>query len=202
MRILPLLIGCQMAIVVSTANAHPGGHEHTSTPHAPDNVEIGKPLPELDILQAGQLHYDKKNDKITYSSWNSSTLKGKPYIVQYLPARSNTGQMNVPLNDALLAIDKQNRCRIVSVVDVNDHDWGTGIFIKGAMESNFKRTPLCVVVADNNGVGKKVWSYKDLENVTMIIDKDGIVKYEYVGKLNKLQIKNIIKLLDSLPGWK
>ena len=162
-------------------------------------AQLGEPLPTLKITDRGRLHLTK--DDIIYKPWSSKSLRGKPYVVQYLPARAKSGQLNVPLNDALLEIDKDERCRTVSVVDVKDHDWGTGIFIKGAMESNFKRTPLCVVVADDEGVGLTTWGFEEKQNVTMVINADGIVKYKYIGQLNKAQINNIIELLNGMPGW-
>ena len=162
-----------------------------------NNIVLGEELPELTVKNLGQLHI-KKNGAAEYIEWSSDQLLGRALLIQYIAARLIPGNWNTDLNEALLAIDTDQQCRTVSIINIGDAIWGSVNIAKKNIISNKKRTPLCTVVVDMKSTAFKAWQVIPKNNATIVIDKYLTVRYFYEGKLSANQIKKVIALLNSL----
>ena len=161
-----------------------------------DQISLGKKLPDLIIVEGGDLYFDRLGQR-QFRPWSTKSILGKKRIIQYMPGRLSSRE-NLGLNSAVYAIDHPQRCRTVSIVNYNDALPGTWIFIEPEMGRNKKITPLCDIVLDKNGVGLEKWGLNLAENATIVVNEQGIVEFFYQGRLNKKQIEQIVTLTNPV----
>jgi YtfJ family uncharacterized protein len=161
-------------------------------------IGVGEPLPILEITSGGALVFDK-DGQLEYQPWSTESLAGKMRIIQYLPGRNSEGKENLALNEAVFRIDHPERCRTTSIVNYTDAIWGTHFFIESPMKRNKLLMPLCDVVLDEEGKGLEIWKLQPKQNITIIIDEAGIIRFFHAGKLRKKQIREIVEMTNP-PG--
>lgn len=157
-----------------------------------ETITTGKPLPSLAIADKGLLLLHDK--EAHYRPWLSETLKGQRLVIQYISARLKPGRMNIELNDRLRAIDHPQRCRTISIINVDDAIWGTRAFVEPELISNQKKTPKCQIIYDSAGIGLNTWGLEAKGNATIVINEQGIVEFFHEGKLSSEQMDEIIRL--------
>ncbi len=158
-------------------------------------INVGDKLPVLDIKNSGALIINADGD-LEYQNWSTSKLMGKKRIIQYLPGRYSEGRQNLPLNEAVFNLDHPLHCRTTTIVNFTDSIWGTQMFIEPPMKKNKFVTPLCDIVLDRTGSGLKLWGLTEKKSVTMVINEESVIEFFHEGKLNKKQIKHIVKMTN------
>lgn len=159
---------------------------------------VGEPLPVLEITSGGALVFNK-DGQLEYQAWSTQRLAGKMRIIQYLPGRNSEGKENLALNEAVFRIDHPEHCRTTSIVNYTDAIWGTHFFIEPPMKRNKLLMPLCDVVLDEEGKGLEIWKLQPKQNITIVIDEAGIIRFFHAGKLRKKQIREIVEMTNP-PG--
>jgi YtfJ family uncharacterized protein len=162
-------------------------------------IILGKKLPDLQIIDGGDLYIDH-NGQRQFRPWSSSSLRNSKKIIQYMPGRLSSRE-NLRLNDAVFKLDHPHRCRTISIINFTDAIPGTWIFIEPEMARNKKITPLCGTVLDKSGLGLQRWNLELTKNATIVVNEQGIVEFFYSGRLSDKQIEIIVALTNT-PGIK
>lgn len=145
-------------------------------------ASIGKPLPELNISQMGEVLLN--GDSVSYQPWNSQVSISKPHILQYLPGTLSASNMYSTFTDALLAKYEPQLFHFTTIIDLDAALWGTGVFVKSEVEKSKREFPLSTMVLDKLGSGVVNWSLGKNGVGLFIIDSQGIVQYAIVGKMS------------------
>ena len=156
-------------------------------------MKVGDTLPALNIKDKGEIYVSTKGKK-AYKPWSSDRWEGKRRIVQYLPGRLISGRLNIALNEDVYEVDHPESCRTITIVNASSAILGTQIFIERSILKGKKKTPLCDIIYDSDGLGAKAWELKKADNTTMVINEEGIIEFYYEGKLSKDQILEVIDI--------
>lgn len=159
-------------------------------------TSVGKPLPELNISQMGEVLL--KGDSVSYQPWTSQVTVGKPHILQYLPGTLSASSMYSPFTDALLAQYEPQRFHFTTIIDLDAALWGTGIFVKSEVEKSKREFPLSTMVLDKSGGGVDAWSLGENGVGLFIIDSQGVVLYAILGKMSTQDQKQASDIFAQL----
>ena len=92
---------------------------------AAHNFINGKQVTPVYIQEGGELLLN--NDEIYYQKWNSTQLKGKVRIIQYIAGRKSAKKKNSLLIKAVeVANFPQDRFQPTTIVNTDDAIFGTG----------------------------------------------------------------------------
>ena len=181
---LRLLLGASLLLALSTAQAN--------APLAP-----GQPLPPLLIEDQGELLLE--NGRRHFQPWHSDSGLGQPQVIQYMAARISTSKLNEPLTDALQAAGfPPGQLRVTTILNLADAAWGTRGFVLGELESNKKKHPEAVLVADEAGAGLSHWQLAEKNSAIAVIAPDGAIALFHEGPLDKAGIDQVLTMIQ---GW-
>lgn len=160
------------------------------------NLSVGKaPAPISQVLDGEIL---LSQDNVVYRPWNSQELQGKVRVVQHFAARSSAKALNDPLIEALIQAKlPQDKYQTTSIINLDDAIWGTSGFARSKTESGKKQAPHSQVIVDNDGVVKKAWDLQAKTAMTMVLDRNGIIRFVKEGKLTPAEITQVILLLKQ-----
>ncbi len=160
-------------------------------------VAAGQPLPPLLIEEQGELLL--REGRRHFQPWHSDSGLGQPQVIQYMAAHMSTSKLNEPLTDALKAADfPPNSLRVTTILNLADAAWGTRGFVLGELESNKKKHPEAVLVADESGAGLQRWHLSARNSAIAVVAPDGAVALFHEGPLDRAGIDQV---LGMIQGW-
>lgn len=161
------------------------------------NIELNQLLPSVSVTQDGELQV--KGEDIHYQAWHASQLTGKVRVVNHFAGRKEAKARNQALIEAIKAaqFDRQ-KYQTTTIINADDATFGTGSFVKSGAEKGKKANPHSQVVLDQQSAVKNAWQLKEKENMVVVLDKQGQVKFVHEGVLSATQIEQVIILIGTL----
>ena len=133
--------------------------------------------------------------KVDGTSWSSSMLHGKVHIVFYVDPDKK--DLNNALSERLKA-KKFDRKKFNSVAIINlAATWLPNVLIASSLEKKQKKFPHTIYVKDKKKVLVDQWKLADDNSDILLFDKKGKLIYKKFGKLNALEIKKVISLIEE-----
>ncbi|RZM93844.1 YtfJ family protein [Escherichia sp. E14V7] len=161
------------------------------------NFVIGKPVTPVYIQDGGELLL--KNDEIYYQKWNSTQLKGKVRIIQYIAGRKSAKKKNSLLIKAVETANfPQDRFQPTTIVNTDDAIFGTGYFVTGKIEKNKRRYPWAQFVIDGSGLGRVAWQLPEQSSTILVLNKYGQIQWAKDGSLTPEEVDQVIALAQKL----
>lgn len=180
---LRLLLGASLLLAISAAQAN-----------AP--ITAGQPLPPLLIDDQGELLL--QDGRRHFQPWHSDSGLGQPQVIQYMAARMATSKLNEPLTDALQeAAFPPGQLRVTTILNLADAAWGTRAFVLGELESNKKKHPDAVLVADESGAGLTHWQLAAKNSAIAVIAPDGAIALFHEGPLDQAGIDQVLGMIQD-----
>lgn len=160
-------------------------------------LTAGQPLPPLHIESQGELLL--QDGRRQFQSWHSDSGLGQPQVIQYMAARVSTSKLNEPLTDALKsAAFPPGTVRVTTILNLADAAWGTRGFVLGELESNKKKHPEAVLVADEAGAGLQQWQLAAKNSAIAVVAPDGAIALFHEGPLDSAGIDQVLAMIQ---GW-
>jgi predicted transcriptional regulator len=132
---------------------------------------------------------------VSGGAWDSSMIKDKVYVLFYVdPDEKDT---NEAFADAL---KKENfdKSKYGSIAIVNlAATWKPNVIINALLKSKQKKFPQAIYVKDKNKKLVKEWALRDDSSDILVFDKDGKLLYTRAGKLDEMEIANVISLIKA-----
>lgn len=164
---------------------------------AAHNFTNGKQVTPVYIQEGGELLLN--NDEIHYQKWNSTQLKGKVRIIQYIAGRKSAKKKNSLLIKAVeVANFPQDRFQPTTIVNTDDAIFGTGYFVSGKIEKNKRRYPWAQFVIDGNGLGRVAWLLPEQSSTILVLNKAGQIQWAKDGSLTPEEVDHVIALAQKL----
>lgn len=175
------------------------------------DLAMGQPLPEVRIQSSGELillnndsspvenSRASENSQIQYQPWDSKQLTGKVYLIQHIAGRSSAKEMNAPLIEQIKkAALPKGQYQTVTLVNNDDAIWGTRGFVQGKLESSKKTYPWSMMVLDDEGSARNVWSLSEKSSAIIVLDQQGIIRWIRDGSLNRQEQADVLSLIRQL----
>ena len=178
-----LLMGLLLLISIAAAQA--------SSP-----ITAGQPLPALLIEDQGELLLAEGRSH--FQPWHSDSGLGQAQVIQYMAARVSTSKLNEPLTDALKEAGfAPGQLRVTTILNLADAAWGTRGFVLGELESNKKKHPDAVLVADESGAGLSHWQLAAKNSAIAVIAPDGAIALFHEGPMDKAGIDQVLGMIQE-----
>lgn len=160
-------------------------------------ITTGQPLPPLLIKDQGELLL--QDGRRQFQPWHSDSGLGQPQVIQYMAARMSVSKLNEPLTDAIQdAGFPPGQLRVTTILNLADAAWGTRGFVLGELESNKKKHPEAVLVADESGTGLSHWQLAEKNSAIAVIAPDGAIALFHEGPLDSAGIDQVLAMIQ---GW-
>ncbi|MEQ9464451.1 MAG: YtfJ family protein [Haliea sp.] len=167
-----------------------------STAQAGAAIAAGQPLPPLLIEEQGELLLE--DGRRQFRPWHSDSGLGQPQVIQYMAARMSTSKLNEPLTDALQAAAfPPDSLRVTTILNLADAAWGTRGFVLGELESNKKKHPQAVLVADESGAGLNRWQLAAKNSAIAVVAPDGAIALFHEGPLDEAGIDRVLSMIHD-----
>ena len=140
---------------------------------------------------------DSKNGgRVDGTAWSSSMIKDKIYVMFYVdPDEKDT---NNGFSEALKA-EGYDISTFASIAIVNlAATWMPNFAIESSLKSKQKEYPHTIYVKDKRKVLVKEWGLKDDSSNIVVFGRSGKVIYTHAGKLNRNEIKKVLKMINQL----
>ena len=133
--------------------------------------------------------------RIDGSSWSSSMLKDKVYVMFYVdPDEKDT---NNALSETLKAknydLSKYGSVAIINLAAT----WLPNFAIESKLAEKQKEYRDTIYVKDKEKVLVKEWELADDSSDILLFDKDGKLLYSFAGKLDASEIQKVVDLIDG-----
>jgi YtfJ family uncharacterized protein len=161
-------------------------------------LEVGQPLPVLDIQAGGEISVS--NNKIVKKPWSSMSFenKGQVQIVQYIAANRGVYRQNKPFTDALdkkqLSSEQLNTTVILHMADTMP--FAKNIVVKKVAEKKVNSQEINFVI-DDIGVGMQRWGVKHYSFAIIVLDRSGKVLFSKDGPMTEAEVESTIKLIEK-----
>ena len=168
-------------------------------PAAWADFKVGDRLPDLSIADRGELVL--QGDDFDYRSWSYPQRPGKVHVLQYMAATTGASELNDPFIDRIKTDFPDGTLLSTTVLNMDEAMWGTGGFVISQLESNKKRYPQAVLVADEKGVGLSTWKLQEDSAAIVVTDSQGAVLFFKQGAMSPAEVDSTIELIkQQLPG--
>lgn len=159
-------------------------------------ITAGQPLPPLLIENQGELLLAEGRSH--FQPWHSDSGLGQPQLIQYMAARMSTSKLNEPLTDAIKdAGFPPGQLRVTTILNLADAAWGTRGFVMGELESNKKKHPEAVLVADESGAGLSHWQLAAKNSAIAVVAPDGAIALFHEGPLDRAGIDQVLSMIQE-----
>lgn len=163
------------------------------------DFKAGDRLPDLKIADRGELVL--QGEDFDYRSWNYPQEPGKVHVLQYMAATSSASELNDPFIDRIKTDFPTGTLLSTTVLNLDEALWGTGGFVASQLESNKKKYPHAVLVADENGVGLDTWRLQEDSAAIIVTDSQGALLYFKQGAMSAAEVDSTIELIrQQLPA--
>ncbi len=150
---------------------------------------------ELSALELGQIPKTVTLDSADGSKWNSDMLKDKIHVLFYVDPDKK--DVNNDFSEALktkkFPSDKYRSVAIVNLAAT----WLPNVVIESKLKQKQKKFPNALYIKDKTKVLVKEWGLKDDASNIVIFDKNAKVLYMKSGKLNKVEIDEVLGLIEE-----
>ena len=139
---------------------------------------------------------NENGGRVDGTTWNSSMIKDKIYVMFYVdPDEKDT---NNDFSEALKA-KEYDRSKFASIAIVNlAATWLPNFAIESSLKNKQKEYPNTIYVKDKKKVLVKEWGLKDDSSNIVVFGRSGKVIYTHAGRLNKNEIKKVLKIINQL----
>ncbi len=129
------------------------------------------------------------------STWNSSTIKGKVYVLFYVdPDEKDT---NSHFSQKLKA-KKYDRSNYGSIAIVNlAATWKPNFIIESLLKEKQEKFPDTTYVKDKNSVLVKEWDLADDNSDILIFSKEGNLLFYKAGAMSDEDIQKALRLIEA-----
>ncbi len=129
------------------------------------------------------------------SAWNSSTIKGKVYVLFYVdPDEKDT---NSHFSQKLKA-KKYDRSNYGSIAIVNlAATWKPNFIIESLLKEKQEKFPDTTYVKDKNSVLVKEWGLADDNSDILIFSKEGNLLFYKAGAMSDEDIQKALRLIEA-----
>jgi YtfJ family uncharacterized protein len=157
---------------------------------------INQLFPELQIKQLGELHLnDQKNPN--YSAWTTQNLiDTKSHVILHMAGRLQSKKMQQLLIDALseAKLDPE-KLQVSSIIDANDHLWGTEALVINKAIENKKEKPKAHIIIDKQGISSQKLKTPKASATVFVLDKQKKIIYRQSGALSATDVQTIMALV-------
>lgn len=157
--------------------------------------DAGERLPDLSIADRGELV--TKGDDFGFDPWQYPQQPGKVHVLQYMAATTGASELNDPFIDRIKADFPDGTLLSTTVLNLDDALWGTSGFVISELEKNKKQYPLAVLVADEDGVGRKRWQLDEDSAAIIVTDPNGTVLFFKQGAMSSTEVESTIALIKQ-----
>ena len=137
-----------------------------------------------------------KGGKIDGSAFDTASIKGKVYLVIY------TDPDKRDLNEEFFEKVKAkhfDRKKYNSIAIVNmAATWIPNFLLNAILKAKQKKYPYTIYVKDNEKVLVRVWKLPDNDQVVLIFDRNGRVRYIVQGKMTQREQARALHMLQEL----
>jgi hypothetical protein len=84
-----------------------------------------------------------------------------------------------------------------TILNMDEAMWGTSGFVISELESNKKKYPTAVLVADEKGAGLKTWQLDEDSAAIIVTDTRGTVLYFKQGAMSAAEVDSTIELIKQ-----
>ena len=150
-------------------------------------IEIGK-VP-ISVKISGN-----NGGQVDSGAWNSSMIKGKVTVLFYIDPdkKDDNSQLTKILYNR--GFDK-SKYQFIAIINLGA-TWIPNAVIESKLAKKQKELPDNIYVKDKSKVLVKKWKLKDDSSDILVFNKKGILIYKKFGKLNRREIKKILKLVE------
>jgi hypothetical protein len=168
-------------------------------PAAWADFKAGDRLPDLSIADRGELVL--QGGDFDYRNWSYPQQPGKVHVLQYMAATTSASELNDPFIDRIKTDFPDGTLLSTTVLNLDEALWGTGGFVISELESNKKKYPQAVLVADEKGLGLNTWRLEEDSAAIIVTDTQGAVLYFKQGAMSAAEVESTIELIkQQLPG--
>jgi YtfJ family uncharacterized protein len=162
-------------------------------------IRVGDELPPLRIADLGECLI--RGQEPVFEPWDSSSMRGKLQLVEYVAARAGIDRLHKPLYDAIRAAAfPAGRLGVIKLVNSDDALWGTSGMVASKVGENKKEIPENRLVVDAEGIGLRRWGLQEKSGAVALLDRSGRVLFFKEGGLTKGEIRTVVDLVrNSLP---
>ncbi|RXJ71568.1 YtfJ family protein [Veronia nyctiphanis] len=161
------------------------------------NFAANSPVASVVVKDKGELILS--GDKITYSTWDSSSLTGKVRVIQAIAGRSSAKELNAPMIEAIKAADlPKDKYQTTTIINKDDAIWGTGGFVTSSAEDSKREFSWSSIVLDAEGSVAKAWQLKKKSSAIIVLDQQGNVRFAKDGELTQTEIAQAMEIINAL----
>lgn len=157
-------------------------------------IEIGQPLPALEIDSRGELLLT--DDEYSYRPWQAGQSVGKLHVIQYLAGRASARGQSKPFTDRLEAALPEGSFHVTTVVNLDDALWGTSGFVVGEVKSSKRKYPMSTIVLDEDGHGLQSWQLQEGGANILVLNAGGTVLYIKHGGMSEEEIESTLEMIQ------
>lgn len=152
-------------------------------------VTVGK-VPSKVVIES-----DNGGMVIDGSSWSSSTIQGKVYVMFYVdPDEKDTNNKF----SSTLKEKKYDRANYGSLAVINlAATWKPNFIIESILKDKQEEFPDTIYVKDKNSVLVNQWKVEDDASNILIFSKRGEVLFYKSGKMSEEDISNALKIIED-----
>ena len=160
-------------------------------------VELDKPLPLIDIEEAGEIAL--QDGKATFVPWSSSAMDNKVTMLQVLAASQKAADLNQSYFDQFSErFDTNTSVSTATIIVSNNIPKMFGGFVRKELKKNKKAHPKAIMVNDKKGLTREQLTLPETLSVMMLVDADGVVRKYHEGKLAPEEEQNWLTKIDQL----
>jgi YtfJ family uncharacterized protein len=157
-------------------------------------IEIGQPLPALEIDSRGELLLS--DEKYSYQPWQASRSAGKPHVIQYLAGRVSARDQSKPFTDRLQEAVPEGSVHVTTVINLDDAMWGTSGFVVGEIKDSKRKHPMSTMVLDEDGLGLQTWQLQKGGATIVVLNATGTVLYLKQGGMSEEEIESTLEIIQ------
>lgn len=161
------------------------------------NFVEGQRVAPVGIAEQGELHFVQ--EELYYARWNSARLSGKVRTLLHIAGRLPAKEMNVAVTEAIAAAQlPAGRYQTTTIINTDDAIPGSAIFVRRAIESSKKSSPVSQFIIDSKGEAKRAWALMPGSSAVVVLDAAGRVRFAREGALTTSEVQQVTDLLKSL----
>jgi YtfJ family uncharacterized protein len=156
----------------------------------------GSRLDDLTISDRGELVLS--GGDVGYQSWNYPQAPGKVHVLQYMAATRSASEINKPFRERMKTeLPQGGEFLSSTILNLDEAIWGTSGLVVSELKSNKQTFPLAVIVADEEGVGRRQWDLQEDSAAVMVIDPQGVVQFFKQGAMTPAEIDSTLALIRN-----
>ncbi len=160
-------------------------------------VSVQHRIPLVSVTDKGAITLQQQQG--VFSPWSSHILLGKVRIIELVPGKAEARILNPHLLHAIARADfDSTQYQTTAIINASDAFWGTGMFVKSSAIALKKQYPWMSIIYDEDGQVAQHWQLAHHQPATLVVDKQGVVRYLKHGTLSYHNINVLIHIVAQL----